>query len=211
MRGRAGVEVRNRVGSSGWLWCGVLVWCLMVGTVHKAEAQSKPWKAVDTIELTSGKKIPCVIRSKTSKRIYYYADSLGTERSFARRNVHKLIYENGRAERINDKAVMSLADDDYRVVILVEDKEDVAGLYSCGVVTGESGKSNRSMGAAKKSAETRIKKKAVAKGAIFVLITKRLTTGGYGEIPTYYLEGEAFGTEPPETPDSAAVEESEVE
>lgn len=61
------------------------------------------------------------------------------------------------------------------------------------------------MSSAKRNAETRLKKRAVAKGAIFVLVTKRTSTGGYGEVPTYYIEGEAFGTEPPKEGDSAAV------
>lgn len=159
----------------------------------------KPWAPVDTIQLTSGRKIACVIRTRTSKRVYYYSDSLGTEKSFARRNVHRLIYSDGRAEKLNDLAVRTLASDDYRNVIIVDDKEDVEGLYSYGVVHGESSKSNRSMASAKRSAETRLKKRAVAKGAIFVLVTKRQSTGGYGEVPTYYLEGEAFGVEPPES------------
>ena len=168
-----------------------------------AQAPAK-WKPTDTIELTSGKKIVCMMRSTTSKKIYYYADSLMTERAFSRRNVYRITYGDGRAEKINDKAVMTVEGDDYRTVIIVEDKEDVEGLYSLGVVVGDSGKSNRTMSSAKRNAETRLKKRAVAKGAIFVLVTKRTSTGGYGEIPTYVIEGEAFGTEPPETSDSVA-------
>jgi len=30
-----------------------------------------------------------------------------------------------------------------------------------------------------------------------ILITKKLTTGGYGEYPGYYIKGIAYGPEPP--------------
>lgn len=160
-----------------------------------AQAAKKPQR--DTIVLTSGQ-----IKVGTLKNIFgsnvYYIDTLGKERSLKERNVHRIIYSSGRTQTLNQKAISEVSDDDWRIVMLVDDPKQVEGLYARGVVSGKSSPSNKTKQSVQRSAETRIKKRCVAKGGIVVLVTKRLTTGGYGEIPSYYIEGEAYGTEPPQ-------------
>lgn len=177
--------------------CALLVAAAgVLGAAAPASAQAAKKKPPrDTIILTSG-----VVKIGTLKNIFgsdvYYVDTLGKEQSLKERNVHRIIYSNGRTQTLNQMAVTDVSEDDWRIVMLVDDPAQVEGLYPRGVVTGKSSPSNKSKRSAQRSAETRIKKRCVAKGGIVVLITKRLTTGGYGETPSFYLEGEAYGTEP---------------
>lgn len=163
------------------------------GTAALAQAGNKPPR--DTIILTSGN-----VKVGTLKNIFestvYYVDTLGKEHSLKERNVHRIIYSNGRTQTLNQKAVSDVSEGDWRIVMLVDDPAQVEGLYARGVVSGKSSPSNKSKRSAQRSAETRIKKCCVAKGGIVVLVTKRLTTGGYGEPPSFYIEGEAYGSEP---------------
>lgn len=211
--GRVGLPGVGRVG----LLCGLLLVCL-VGMPHGgawARGGDRPsfgvstryalpqdnggrQQPIDTIILTSGRRLTGTIRAVTNLNVFYTPPGKKEERSFERRNVHMVIYANGRAERLNDMAFQSIEETDWRIIILTDDPEEVRGLYSQGVVSGESSKTNKSMRSAKRSAETRIKKRAVAKKGLIVLVTRRVQSGGYGEIPTYYIEGEAYGLEPPD-------------
>lgn len=173
----------------------LLVAVAILGASAAASAQAKKKPPRDTIVLTSG-----AIKIGTLKNIFgsnvYYVDTLGKEHSLKERNVHRIIYSSGRTQTLNQKAVGDVSEDDWRIVMLVDDPTQVEGLYARGVVSGKSSPSNKSKRSAQRSAETRIKKRCVAKGGIVVLVTKRLTTGGYGETPSFYIEGEAYGTEP---------------
>jgi hypothetical protein len=42
-----------------------------------------------------------------------------------------------------------------------------------------------------------LKKKAANMKGTLILVTKKETSGGYGEYPGYYIKGIAYGTEPP--------------
>lgn len=174
------------------------------GAEIKRESKQAPQKSapveqlIDTIILTSGKVVLGTVRNLTNTELSYLTKGKQEEKTLTRLNVHKIIYANGKSIRITDKAVAELSNTDWRIVILVEDPEEVRGLYPLGQVQGESGKANKSFTAAQTNAETRLKKRAVAKKATMVLVTKRSKTGGYGEVPTYKVEGEAYGPEPPE-------------
>ncbi len=171
---------------------------IMVGTLgagQSVNAQTAKKQPLDSIVLTSG-----TVKVGTLKNIFgsnvYYIDTLGKEHSLKERNVHRIIYSNGRTQTLNQKAVSDVSEEDWRIVMLVDDPKQVEGLYARGVVSGKSSPSNKTKQSAQRSAETRIKKRCVAKGGIVVLITKRITTGGYGETPSYFIEGEAYGSEP---------------
>lgn len=151
--------------------------------------------AYDTIFLTSGRKYLGVVKNISGSKILY-TDTLNQERSFLERNVQKIVYANGKAMTFNAAAVESVSESDWRIVILTEDPKQVEGLFPRGHVFGESNPKNKSLKSAQRSAETRIKKRAVAKKGLVVLVSRRLKTGGYGEIPSYRIEGEVYGTEP---------------
>ena len=90
-----------------------------------------------------------------------------------------------------------VAERDFKTIVLTENEEEVSGLYDLGKVEAKSSKNARSAKAAQQSADIRIQKKAVNMGAYIVLITKRESKGGYGEIPTHFVEGVAYGLDPP--------------
>lgn len=161
-------------------------------------------KTLDTIVTTAGKRLPVKIRIVNHRKVTYYNPGSSKLRSMTRSRVNRVIYADGRIEKITDMAVRSISNDDYRIVILTDDPNMVQGLYSRGVIKATSrGKAN-SLSKARKSAENRLKKQAVHKGATYVLVKNRRQTGGYGEVPTYFIEGEAYGTEPEETDSTAA-------
>jgi len=88
-------------------------------------------------------------------------------------------------------------EDSWQTVIVTDSKDDVEGLFALGDVSAQSSPQARNARAAKKSADIRMKKRAVNMGGIMVLVTKREARGGYGEIPTHFVEGVVYGFEPP--------------
>lgn len=151
---------------------------------------------LDTIVLTSGRKLVVKVVSVTSHGVYYTKPNEEEELSFERRNVYRVTYSTGQTETMTEKALETLDALDWRAVILYENPDDVNGLYSHGMIFAESGKGSKSLRNAQRSAEAKLQKRASQKKAIAVLIHKRSTSGGYGEVPTYRIDGEAFGTEP---------------
>lgn len=173
----------------------LLLAVFLIGSFPIARAQSSKKPALDTIFLTSGKWKVGTLKNIFGSSVYY-VDTLGKEHALKERNVHRIVYSTGRSQSFNQMAVSDAAEGDWRVVMLVDDPAQVEGLYARGVVSGKSSPSNKTKRSAQRSAETRIKKRCAAKGGIVVLVTKRLSTGGYGETPSLYIEGEAYGTEP---------------
>lgn|GEM_PF-235534 len=159
-------------------------------------AQEEPSKDLDTIVLTSGRKFVVRITSITQYNIYYKKPPDAEEFSFERKNVFRIAYSTGVVENMNERALESIDVTDWRAIILYENPDDVVGLYSHGMIYAESSKGAKSVQAAQRSAESKLQKRASARKAIAVLIHKRSTSGGYGEVPSYRIDGEAFGTEP---------------
>ncbi len=151
---------------------------------------------LDTIVLTSGRRIVAKVINVTSHGVYYSEPGSDEELSYERRNVYRVTYSSGQTETMTEKAIDNLNDLDWRAIILYENPNDVAGLYSHGMISAESSKSSRNLRAAQRSAETKLQKRASSRKAIAVLIHRRSTSGGFAEVPTYKIEGEAFGTEP---------------
>jgi hypothetical protein len=85
---------------------------------------------------------------------------------------------------------------------MTEDKKEVGDLYVLGEIEARSPSSARSPSAAKKGAIIKLKKKAANMKGTLILVTKKETTGGYGEYPGYFIKGIAYGPEPPETGDT---------
>ncbi len=152
---------------------------------------------VDTIVLVSGKKILGKIHGVSSTKVTYYPINKAKAEELARKQVQKILYSTGRREFFNKPAFEMVAERDFKTIVLTENEEEVSGLYDLGKVEAKSSKNARSAKAAQQSADIRIQKKAVNMGAYIVLITKRESKGGYGEIPTHFVEGVAYGLDPP--------------
>ncbi len=169
----------------------------------KEERREEP---SDTVVTVSGRRIACRIRVVNSRSVSFYPLGERKAKSLKRDRVNRVIYRDGRIDKITALAVQDIDEGDWRIVIVTEDEAMVHGLYPKGVVKAESRSTSGSMARARQNAETRLKKQVIKKGGTYVLVKDRKTRGGYGEIPTYTIEGEAFGTEPGNV-DSAASEE----
>ena len=151
----------------------------------------------DTIVLVSGKKVLVKIQSVSSSKITYYPQGKSKLEEMARKQVHKILYKTGRVEFFNKPAFEMVNEGDFKTIVLTEKEEEVEGLFPLGKVDAQSSKNSRTAKAAQRSADIRLQKKAANMGAIMVLITKRESKGGYGEVPTHFVEGVAYGLEAP--------------
>jgi hypothetical protein len=98
----------------------------------------------------------------------------------------------------NDPLVQDITKTDWKNVVLTENKEEVEGMFKVGEVTGKSSSQNRTPQSAERTAKIRMKKRAANRGGVMVLVTKTEKSGGFGEVPTYYMEGIAYSFEEPE-------------
>jgi hypothetical protein len=151
---------------------------------------------LDTIVRLGGKKMVVDVIKVDETFITYKDPNVGEIERMDRKNVQDIIYYGGKIERLNKPILEMLDETDWETVLLVESAKDVKGLYERGKVDAISPPSSRSAKAAKTAAEIKIKKKAANMKAMIILVTHRETRGGYGEMPGYYIEGVAYGTDP---------------
>lgn len=158
--------------------------------------QAKSQVALDTIFKVEGKVMPVDVVKVTRQYVSFIVPGSTESYTMQRKEIQKIIYKNGRIEVYN-KPVFEMIDDfTWEAVWLTEDKKDVRELYKRGKITAKSPASSRSPRAAKKNATIRLQKRAAALKGSVVHVTKRQTTGGYGEYPGYYIEGTVYGLEP---------------
>ncbi|MBN2521445.1 MAG: hypothetical protein JXB17_13105 [Bacteroidales bacterium] len=156
-------------------------------------AQSPSNEVPDTIFMLSGKKIYARIIGITSSKLTYREMGKSDVESIDRKQVQKIVYKNGRKEIFNKPVFQVLEEGDWKTVILTNNPGDVEGLTKKGEVNAKSTGSAKTKKTAKRSAEMQLQKKAANLGAQIVLVKKIEALGGYGEIPSYYMEGVAYG------------------
>jgi len=171
----------------------VLLFMLASNAVIAQEAN------LDTIMLVSGKKVLGKVHGVSSTKITYYPQGKSKIEEFARKQIQIILYSTGRREFFNKPAFEMVEARDFKTIVLTDNEEEVAGLYELGKVEAKSSKNARSAKAAQQSADIRLQKKAVNMGGYIVLITKRESKGGYGEVPTHFVEGVVYGVDPPTT------------
>lgn len=178
---------------------GVLMVCLLY-TVLNSQAQTTPNNQipVDTIVKLNGSVITGDITSITPAYISFILQGTPEEYTIERKEVHKVVYKNGRIETFNNLAFEMLDDSMWEAVWLTEKKKEVGDLYMLGEIESASPSSARSASAAKKGAIIKLQKKAANMSGTVILITKKQNTGGFGEYPGYYIKGQVYGPEPPE-------------
>ena len=152
---------------------------------------------VDTIFKLDGTVLPVDVTTVTTTYVSFTIPGKTDEYTIERKEVHKIIYNSGRIEILNDAAFVMMDDSNWEAVWITEDKKDVVDLYKLGEVDAKSPSSARSPAAAKKGAIIKLKKKAVNLKGTVVLITHKESTGGYGEYPGYFIKGIVYGPEPP--------------
>ena len=178
------------------LYIGILFTTLTV----IAFAQPAPPVSVphDTIFKLNGSIIPVDVTTVTPTYVSFVFPGKPEEFTIERKEVHKIIYKNGKIDILNNAAFTVLDESSWEAVWMTEDKKEVGDLYFLGDIESKSPSSARSASSAKKGAIIKIKKKAANMKATLILVTRKQATGGYGEYPGYYIKGKAYGPEPPE-------------
>lgn len=151
----------------------------------------------DTVMLISGRKVVVRVQGVSPSKVSYMPVDNDEIKEMDRKQVHKIFYRNGMVEHFNSLAVQMIDEGDWQTVILTDSKDDVEGFFALGEVEAQSSPQSRNMKSAQRSADIRLKKRAVNMGGIVVLITKRESRGGYGEVPTHFVQGVVYGFEPP--------------
>lgn len=152
---------------------------------------------LDTIYMLGRKKLIVEVKNISSMTVRYTEPISKETITLERKQIQKIIFSNGRKEVFNKPVMMMVEEGDWKTVIVTDRKNDVQGLYEMGKVDAKSSAGSRSAKSAKSSATIRLQKKAVNIGGMIVLITKEESVGGFGEPPTYIIEGIAYGYEPP--------------
>lgn len=176
----------------------LLLSMVIFSCVISFKAKALENEALDTIIKVEGKVMPVNVTKVTSSYISFTVPGDKQVYTIQRKEVHKIIYKNGRIEEYNKPVVIMVDDYSWEAVWLTDDKEEVASLYRLGRIKATSPPSSRSPKAAKKSCTIRLQKKAAAMKGMVVLVRERKATGGYGEFPGYFIEGDVYGQEPPE-------------
>lgn len=173
------------------LFTGILISFALSG-----KAQATETTVLDTIIKVEGKVMPVDVVKVTSSYVRFNVP--GNEEVFTlpRKEIHKIIYNNGRIEEYNALVLTMIDEYSWKAVWLTEDQQEISELYKRGEVKAQSPPSSRSPKAAKKSAIIRLQKKAANLKGQVVYVTKKQATGGYGEFPGYFIEGIVYGMEP---------------
>jgi len=161
------------------------------------ENQQVEESRVDTIILVSGKKLLGRVNGVLSSKVTYFPLGKTKMEELARKQIQLIKYSTGRVEKFNKPAYEMVAEGDFKTIILTTKEDEVSGLFKIGKVSAQSSKAARDAKSAEESANIRLQKKAANMGAYIVLITKRESKGGYGEVPTHYVEGIAYALEAP--------------
>ncbi len=151
----------------------------------------------DTIFKLNGSVLPVDVTTVTPTYVSFIFPGKTEEYTIERKEVHKIVYKTGKIDILNKAAFELLDDSMWEAVWITEDKKEVGDLYMLGEIEARSPSSARSPSAAKKGAIIKLKKKAANLKGTLILVTRKETSGGYGEYPGYYIKGLAYGPEPP--------------
>jgi len=160
-----------------------------------------PTQELDTIYMLSRKKLVVQIKNVSSATVRYLDPKTMESVTIERKQIQYIVHDNGRKEVFNKPAFTMVEEGDWKTVIVTDRKTDVEGLYDLGPVEGKSSAGSRNAKAAKNSAVIRIQKRAAILGGAIVLVIKEESIGGFGESPTYNIEGIAYSFEPPKVED----------
>ena len=139
-------------------------------------AQEEPAK-LDTIYMLGRRKLIVEVKNISASTVRYSKPGEEETVTVERKQIQKIIFSNGRKEVFNKPVMMMVEEGDWQTVILTERKNDVEGLYELGKVDAQSSAGSRSAKSAKKSARTRLQKKAANVGGARVLISEEDSIG----------------------------------
>jgi hypothetical protein len=154
---------------------------------------------VDTIIRLGNRKIPALVKQISSLTVSYALPSKPD--SIIRlelKELEKIIYRNGRVDIFNKPPIDEVGEFDWESILITHKKKDIEGLYKHCDVAGKSKPNARSKKDAQQSATIKIRKQAAAAKSSIILITKEEYYGGFNDPQGYYVEGVAYGKEPPD-------------
>ena len=153
---------------------------------------------LDTIYLLGQRKMVVEVKGIFYTNIKYRDPESGEIQSMDTKNIQRVIFDSGRKEVFNKPLIGDIDKTDWKNVVLTKNKGDVSGLYELGQVKGKSSANNRTTRSAERTAKIRMRKRAANMGGEMILVTKEEARGGFGEVPTFYIEGIAYSFEEPE-------------
>lgn len=168
------------------------------GQVKPATAKPVP---CDTIVRFGNRKIPVTKLTLGSTTVTYTLPSKPDSIiRLEKKEIEKIIYKNGNISVLNKSVVEVIKDDQWQAVIVTRDRSQVSGLYKRGNFTVRSSPNTRDKKKTEEGAIIKLQKKAAGVKATMVLVTREEYQDEYGSTRrNYYVEGEAYGTEPLET------------
>lgn len=175
----------------------IALFLLLIASYLPAQTSTVPPEPRDTIFKLNGSVMPVDITTVTPTYISFVYPGKKEEFTIERKEVQRIVYKTGKIDVLNKAAFELIDDSSWEAVWMTEDKKEIGNLYMLGEIEARSPSSARSASAAKKGAIIKLKKKAANMKGSLILVTKKETTGGYGEYPGYYIKGIAYGTEPP--------------
>ena len=187
-----------RVNEPGMIRSYILaLFLVLTASYLPAQTSTVPPAPRDTIFKLNGAVMPVDITTVTPTYISFLYPGKKEEFTIERKEVQKIIYKSGKIDVLNKPAFELIDDSSWEAVWMTEDKKEIGELYMLGEIEARSPSSARSASAAKKGAIIKLKKKAANMKGSLILVTKKETSGGYGEYPGYYIKGIAYGPEPP--------------
>jgi len=116
-------------------------------------------------------------------------------KSIAKKEVHKVIWANGRKENFSKLAFTDVGQTDYKAIFVTHKKKDVEGFIELGKIIVDSKGKSKSAKINERNALVQARKKAAKLGAVILYISEIKMIGGYKEIPKVHIEGIAYGLE----------------
>ena len=108
----------------------MLIVILLAVNVTGLQAQYSAKKTIttDTIFKLDGTVLPVDVTTVTPTYVSFTIPGKTDEFTIERKEVHKIVYNNGRLEVLNDAAFVVMDDSNWEAVWLTEDKKDVVDL-----------------------------------------------------------------------------------
>ncbi|MCF8335793.1 MAG: hypothetical protein K9H65_04240 [Bacteroidales bacterium] len=167
-------------------------------TAEEKSGEKTIQQRTDTLQLFGDETRYVNVMKITYNSVIYTETGKTTLKRIDKDSVHKILYNWGRVETLNESPPIIGERYDWRKVKILNNKNETDSLYRVEKIQARAEGSNRGYDTPK-SLETRakiiIKKKAANVNAKYVLITNKTVTIAFGEIPSATLEGIAYTDE----------------
>jgi preprotein translocase subunit YajC len=170
-----------------------------IDSSDKAESNREKLIKCDTVYLFGGDKMYINVKKISFDSIIYTETNTNKRLTLDKDKVHKIRYNWGKLEYINEEPVRKKESLDWREVKIVKNKINVKNKYKIEEIEAPV-KGNSYYESAKilvKKAEVILRKKAANLNANYVLITNKTVSMAFGEIPSATLTGIAYSDKEP--------------